>query len=122
MDLSDISFEQRNERSGESGMSLIEVMISTIVLGVVLVALGQALTLGIKMTTESKMRVTSLNACKQITEDLKTQISQSQAVFDGTVASNSTYYVDSDGNKTYNGTGGNPVEAFTSSSAFRVNV
>jgi type II secretory pathway pseudopilin PulG len=118
----DIAVEQRNRRFSESGMSLIEVMFSTIVLGIVLVALGQALTLGIKMNTESKMRVTSLNACKQITEDLKTQISQSQGVFDATPASNSTYYVDSDGNKTYSGTGGPLVEAFTSSSAFRVNV
>jgi hypothetical protein len=96
-------------------------MISTIILGVVLVALGQALTLGIKMNTESKMRVSSLNTCKHITEDMKTQISQ-LGVFDGTAASNSTYYVDTDGNKTYTGTGANKIYAFTSSSAFRVNV
>jgi hypothetical protein len=97
-------------------------MFSTIILGVVLVALGQALTLGIKMNTESQMRVASLNACKRITESIKTQISQSQGVFDGTAASNSTYYVDTDGNKTYTGTGVNKTEAFNSSSAFRVNV
>jgi hypothetical protein len=97
-------------------------MISTIILGVVVVALGQALTIGVKMNTESKMRVSGLNACKQITENLKTEISQSQAVFDGTVPSNSTYYVDADGNKTYTGTGGSITESFTSSSAFRVNV
>ena len=100
------------QQSGESGMTLIEVMVSTIVLGVVLVALGQALTLGIKMNTESKMRVSSLNACKLITENLKTQISQSQGVFDGTAASNSTYYVDEDGNRTNT----------DSASAFRVDV
>ena len=109
-------------QSGESGLTLIEVMISSVILGIVLVALGQALTLGIKMNTESKMRVASLNTCKHITEHLKTQISQAQDVFDGTAASNSTYYVDSDGNKTYTGTGASKVEAATSSSAFRVNV
>ena len=103
-------------------MTLIEVMISTIVLGVVLVALGQALTLGIKMNSESKMKVSSLNMCKHITEELKTQISQSQGVFDGTAASNITYYVDADGNTTYTGTGLNKTASFTNSSAFRVNV
>ena len=116
------SVAQQDNPSSQSGVTLIEVMISTIVLGVILVALGQALTLGIKMNTESKMRVSSLNACKQITENLKTQISQSQGVFDGTAASNSTYYVDTDGNKTYTETGGNITEGFSSSSAFRVNV
>jgi prepilin-type N-terminal cleavage/methylation domain-containing protein len=118
----DMVVEDRNKQSSESGMTLIEVMISTIVLGVVVVALGQALTIGVKMNTESKMRVSSLNACKQVTENLKTQISQSQGVFDGTAASNSTYYVDTDGNKTYSGTNGNMVEGFSSDSAFRVNV
>ncbi|MEK6405859.1 MAG: prepilin-type N-terminal cleavage/methylation domain-containing protein [Acidobacteriota bacterium] len=118
----DISKKQRKQQSSESGMTLIEVTISTIILGIVLVGLGQALTLGIKMNTESKMRVASLNTCKHIAEDMKTQISQSQPVFDGTAASNSTYYVDTDGNKTYTGTGTNKVYAFTSSSAFRVNV
>jgi prepilin-type N-terminal cleavage/methylation domain-containing protein len=118
----DTSKNQLTQRSSESGMTLIEVMISTIVLGVVLVALGQVLTLGIKMNTESKMRVSSLNSCKHIAEDMKTQISQSQPVFDGTAATNSTYYVDTDGNKTYTGSGANKVYGFTSSSAFRVNV
>ena len=106
----------------ESGMTLIEVMISTIILGIVLVALGQALTLGIKLNTESKTRVASLNACKHITESMKTDISQSQAVFDGTAASDKTYYIDTDGNTTHSGTDGNVIESFTSSSAFRVNV
>ena len=118
----DISKKQHQQRSSESGMTLVEVMISTIILGVVLSALGQALTLGIKMNTESKMRVSSLNTCKHIIENMKTQISQSQAVFDGTAASNSTYYVDGDSNKTYTGTGPNKTESFTSSSAFRLNV
>jgi prepilin-type N-terminal cleavage/methylation domain-containing protein len=118
----DILKKQRKQQASESGMSLIEVMVSTVVLGVVLVALGQALTFGIQMNTESKMRVSSLNTCKHITESMKTQISQSQGVFDGTVASNRTYYVDTDAHKTYSGTGGNEIESFTSSSAFRVNV
>ena len=118
----DISKKQRKQQSSESGMTLIEVTISTIILGIVLVGLGQALTIGIRMNTESKMRVASLNTCKHIAESLKTEISQSQGVFDGTAASNSTYYVDTDGNKTYTGTGANKIESFTSSSAFRVNV
>ena len=118
----DISKKQRKQQPSESGMTLIEVVISTVILGVVLVALGQALTLGIKMNSESKMRVSSLNTCKHITESIKTEISQSQGVFDGTAASNSTYYVDTDGNKTYSGTGANKIASFTSSSAFRVNV
>ena len=118
----DISKKQRRQQSSESGMTLVEVTVSTIILGIVLAALGQALTLGIKLNTESKMRIASLNTCKQITESMKTEISQSQGVFDGTAASNSTYYVDPDGNKTYTGTGGNKVASFTSDSAFRVNV
>jgi prepilin-type N-terminal cleavage/methylation domain-containing protein len=118
----DISNAKLTRELSESGMTLIEVMVSTIILGIVLSALGQALTLGIKLNTESKMRVSSLNTCKHITESMKTEISQSQAVFDGTAASNSTYYVDTDSNKTYSGTGANQIESFTSSSAFRVNV
>jgi uncharacterized protein (TIGR02598 family) len=107
----DLSKKQREHQSNESGMTLIEVVISTVILGVVLSALGQALTLGIKLNTESKMRVASLNMCKHITESMKTQVSQSQGVFDGTAGSNRTYYVDTDGNE---------LESFTSSSAFRV--
>ena len=103
-------------------MTLVEVMVSTVILGVVLVGLGQALALGIKMTSESKMMVGRLNTCKHICEDIKTQISQSQGVFDATAPSNRTYYVADDGKTTYTGTDTNKVEAFTSSSAFRVNV
>lgn len=117
----DISKKQRKQQSSESGMTLIEVTISTIILGIVLVGLGQAVTLGIKMNAESKMRVSGLNTCKHIAEDLKTQISQSQPVFDATAASNSTYYVDTDGNKTYTGTVANKTYTFTSDSSFRVN-
>jgi prepilin-type N-terminal cleavage/methylation domain-containing protein len=116
----DVSKNQR-QQSSDSGMTLVEVMISMIILGVVLAGLGQGLTLGIKLNTEGKMRVSTLNACKHITENLKTEISQSQAVFDATPASNSTYYIDSDGNKTHTATGANTTEAFTSDSAFRVN-
>ena len=118
----DISRTEQKQSASESGITLIEVMVSTVILGVVLVALGQALTLGIKMNSESKMMVASLNTCKHICEDIKTQISQSQGVFDGTAPSNRTYFVDTDGKTTYTGTDTSKVEAFTSSSAFRVNV
>ena len=118
----DLSHAEMTQQSSESGMTLIEVMVSTIILGIVLVGLGQALTFGIKINSENKMRVANLNMCKYITENLKTEISQSQSIFDATVASNTTYYVDADGNKTYIGAGENKTEAFTGSSAFRVNV
>src|SRR5215208_6924000 len=108
------------EQSSEQGMTLIEVVISTVVLGIVLVGLGQAMTYGIKVNNESKMRVADLNMAKYLTENLKTQLSQSQAVFDATDASDTTYYVDADGNKTTTGSGANKVNAFTNSSAFRV--
>src|SRR5829696_877864 len=117
--------EQTTERAKEqcqSGMSLIEVMVSMVVLGIVLVGLGQGLVYGIKLNSENKMRISSLNMCKRVTEDLKTQISQSQTVFDATAQSNNTYYIDADGDKTYTGNGANKKEDFTSSSAFRVNV
>jgi prepilin-type N-terminal cleavage/methylation domain-containing protein len=117
-----LSKKQRNQQPSESGMTLIEVMISTIILGVVLVGLGQALTIGIKLNSESKMRVSSLNTCKHVTESMKTAISQSRDVFDGTAASNNTYYAGTDGEKTYTGTGPNKIASFTSDSAFRVNV
>lgn len=111
---------QPKRQSTESGLTLTEVVVSMIVLGIVLAGLAQALTYGIKVNNQSKLRVANLNACKYVMENLKTQISQSQAVFDGTNPLDTTYYVDSDGNKTYSGTGANQVEAFTSSSAFRV--
>jgi len=116
------TWKKEQVQRDESGMTLIEVMISTIILGVVLVALGQALTLGIKLNTESKMKVAGLNTCKHITESIKTEISQSQGVFDGTVVSNKTYYVDAAGDKTRSGIGADEIESFTGSSAFRVNV
>ncbi len=111
----------------ESGMTLIEVMISLVVLGVVLVGLAQGLVYGIKVNSESKMKVASLNTCKYLTENLKTQISQSQTVFDATAASTSTYYVDTNGNRTTTTSNGNQVDTFisgtaTTASAFRVTV
>lgn len=106
---------------GESGMTLIEVTVSLVILGVVLVGLAQALTFGIKMNSESKIKVSNLNMCKYITENIKTEISQ-QEVFDKTDPSTTTYYVDANGDKTYTGSGPNKVAAFTDSSAFRVNV
>lgn len=108
-------------QQGESGMTLVEVTMSLVILGIVLVGLGQALTFGIKMNSESKIRVSNLNMCKYITENIKTQISQ-QEVFDVTAPSTTTYYVDANGDKTYTGSGANKVEAFNDSSAFRVNV
>jgi|SRR5215212_6486964 len=113
--------QREHVEQGDSGMTLIEVTVSLVILGVVLVGLGQALTLGIKMNSESKIRVANLNMCKYITENIKTQISQ-QAVFDGAAPSTATYYVDVNGDKTYTGSGANKVEAFNDSSAFRVNV
>ena len=107
------------QRPAEQGMTLIEVMISMIVLGIVLIGLAQALTYGIQANSQSKVRMTNLNMCKYMTENLKTQISQSLAVFDAIEESNTTYYVDGDGNLTYSGGG---KVGFTSSSAFRVSV
>jgi uncharacterized protein (TIGR02598 family) len=109
-------------KANERGMTLVEVMISTVILAIVLVGLGQAMTYGIKFNTESKMRVATLNMCKYMVENLKTQLSQSQAIFDAADTSNTTYYVDINGNQTTTGTGANAVPAFTSESAFRVNV
>jgi prepilin-type N-terminal cleavage/methylation domain-containing protein len=121
-EIMDVANTKGNLQAEERGMTLLEVMISTIILGIVLVGLGQAMAYGIKINNESKMRVANLNMCKYVTENLKTQLSQSQAVFDGTDASDTTYYVDASGNKTTTASGGNTVAAFTNSSAFRVRV
>lgn len=59
---------------------------------------------------------------KYVTENLKTEISQSQAIFDATDANQTTYYVDLNGNKTTKTSDGKPVPAFTEESAFRVTV
>ena len=82
-------------------MTLIEVMVSLLVLGTVIVALGQGLTLGIRMNTETKTRISNLSICKRATETLKSQIQTSQAAFDAAnnnSAFNTTFYVDADGN------------------------
>lgn len=95
------SIEEAGANSHESGMTLMEVMVSMVVMGVVLVGLGQGLTLGIRMNTESKLRVSNLNLCKQVTEKLKSQIQYSQAIFDTAETSDSfnrTFTTDADGN------------------------
>src|ERR1044071_8137876 len=105
---------KQTNQAAEAGMTLIEVMVSMIVLGVVLVGLGQTLTFGIKTSNQNKLRLCSLNSCKYLTENLKTQISQTQGIFDGTAPSDVTYYIDATGNKTYSSGGLTPVEGFTS--------
>lgn len=92
-----------------------EVMISMVMMGAVLVGLGQGLTLGIRMNTESKLRVSNLNLCKQVTEKLKSQIQFSQAVFDIAQTStsfNQTFIADADGVLITPG-GSAPVQTFT---------
>lgn len=98
--------EKTNRKtSNEAGVSLIEVMVSLLILGAVLVALGQGLTLGIRMNTDTKSRVTNLGVCKRIIEQMKSDIQASQAAFDGAETNanfNKTFYVniDKDGNET----------------------
>jgi prepilin-type N-terminal cleavage/methylation domain-containing protein len=89
------------KESDQAGMSLMEVMVSMVMTGIVLAGLGQGLTLGIRMNTESKLRVSNLNLCKQVIEKLKSQIQYSQAVFDTAETSdtfNTTFNTDADGN------------------------
>jgi type II secretory pathway pseudopilin PulG len=96
-------------------MTLIEVMISMVMMGAVLVGLGQGLTLGIRMNTESKLRVSNLNLCKQVTEKLKSQIQFSQTVFDSAQTSasfNQTFLTDADGVLITPGASA-PVQTFT---------
>jgi len=93
--------DKKKLENDQAGMSLMEVMVSLVMMGAVLVALGQGLTLGIRMNTESKLRVSNLNLCKQITEKFKSQIQYSQAMFDGAetnTAFNQTFSTDADGN------------------------
>lgn len=93
--------EKERTKSGQEGMTVMEVMVSMVMMGVVLVGLGQGLTLGIRMNTESKLRVSNLNLCKQVTERLKSQIQYSQALFDTAETSNDfnkTFNTDADGN------------------------
>lgn len=89
-------------RTSESGMTLIEVMMSTMILGIVLVGLGQGLTLGIRMNTESKTTLSNLNICKRVMERVKSQIQYDPAAFDGANANtnfNRSFDVDADGNE-----------------------
>jgi prepilin-type N-terminal cleavage/methylation domain-containing protein len=92
---------ETDNQSGETGFTLIEVSVSMLVLGIVMVALGQGLTLGIRMNSETKTRLVNLNTCKRVTESLKSQIQYSVAVFDSANANsafNGTFYADSDSN------------------------
>jgi Tfp pilus assembly protein PilV len=82
-------------------MSLIEVLVSMVIVSVVLVGLGQGLVLGIRMNVESKARIANLSIAKRVMESIKSQAQFSQALFDGASADsifNRTFYVDSDGN------------------------
>lgn len=95
-------------------MTLLEVTMSLVIMGAVLVALGQGLTLGIRMNTESKLRISNVNLCKQFTEKLKSQIQYSQAVFDGSntnTSFNQVFQTDADGNLINPGTNA-PVATF----------
>lgn len=101
-------------------MTIIEVMISMIILGVVLVGLGQGLAYGIRANNENKMRVANLNTCKSMMESIKARLSETQAVFDNTATGDATFFVDANGEKTYSAIGNSQREAFTADSAFRV--
>ena len=92
--------ERASQRPKESGMSMMEVMVSMAVMGVVLVGLGQGLTLGIRMNVESKARIANLSVAKRVMETVKSQVQFSQGVFDDSSdndAFNRTFYVDPDG-------------------------
>ena len=91
----------KREPKSEEGMSIIEVLVSMVIVSVVLVGLGQGLVLGIRMNVESKARIANLSVAKRVTETLKSRAQFSQALFDGASADtgfNKTYYVDADGN------------------------
>ncbi|HVG22093.1 MAG TPA: prepilin-type N-terminal cleavage/methylation domain-containing protein [Blastocatellia bacterium] len=112
-------YQEECVEQGESGMTLIEVMVSLVVLGAVLVSLGQGLTLGIRLNTDAKMKVGSLNLCKRITERFKSEIQFSYDSFDNAntnAAFNGTFYVDGDGNNVQSTettpAGGNPTSVF----------
>lgn len=87
-------------RSKEAGVSLIELLISMSVLAVVVGALAQGLTLGVRMNTDSKAGVSSLNLCKRVLEKVKSQVQYSQANFDAATTNNNfnrAFYTDADG-------------------------
>ena len=95
------AIDYKSSVRGEQGLSLIEVMVSTVVLGVVMAGLGQGLTLGIRLNTEAKNRVASLNVCKRVTEVMKSQIQYDKTTFDGANSNtnfSAVFHCDVDGN------------------------
>ena len=100
-------------QANEPGMTLIEVMVSLVILAVVLVGLGEGIIYGIRINNDSKTKISSLNMCKRIMEDLKSQIARTQAAFDSTASSTRTYYVDGNDNE---------IAAGNGAVAFQVNV
>jgi type II secretory pathway pseudopilin PulG len=96
-----MSRTEENEMRTEAGMSIIEVLVSMVVMSVVLVGLGQGLVLGIRMNVESKARIANLSVAKRVMESLKSQAQYSQELFDKATGDdnfNKTFYVDADGN------------------------
>lgn len=86
---------------GERGLTLIEVVLSTVVLGILMIGLGNGLTLGIRLNTEARNRVSSLNVCKRVMEAMKSEIQYDVATFDGASDNpkfNSAFYCDTNGN------------------------
>jgi Tfp pilus assembly protein PilV len=82
-------------------MTLIEVLISVVVLGVVLVGLAQGIVLGIRLNTDAKARVAGINVSKRVAEQLKSEVQYSRTAFDSANTSatfNRSYFVDLDGN------------------------
>ena len=93
---------QDKEQTNETGMSIIEVMVSMVITGVVLVGLGQGLVLGIRMNVESKARIANLSVAKRVMESVKSQAQFSQGLFDGACDNssfNKTFYADANGNE-----------------------
>ena len=94
--------DYKSSERGEQGLTLIEVMISTVMLGIVMAGLGQGLTLGIRLNTDAKNKVASLNVCKRVTEVMKSQIQYDKPTFDGANTNtnfNAVFYCGVDGNK-----------------------
>src|SRR5262245_32033512 len=86
----------------ESGLTLVEVVFSMVIMGTVLAALAQGLALGIRLNNDSKTRLQALNVCKRVTERLKSQVQYSQNVYDNAnnnPSFNGTFYADADGNQ-----------------------
>jgi len=89
------------ELKDQEGMSIVEVLVSMVIVSVVVVGLGKGLVLGIRMNVESKSRIANLSVAKRVMETAKSKAQFSQALFDGASADttfNKTFYVDSDGN------------------------